>query len=116
MARKAEALQLTDEQVAQVVALKEQHKEEWQANREERKAAFENILTEEQLAILSAHRENREEGTRSKGTRPDLGLSEDQQAALTELHTTTQGSGAGGTRRLPRRVRSHPDPRTAGHP
>ena len=91
--RKAEALQLTDEQVAQVAALKEQHMEERQAGREERKAAFEAILTADQLAILNAHRESREEGAKSRGTRPDLGLSADQQAALTALREQHRGSG-----------------------
>ena len=50
-ARISEALQLSDEQVAQIGALKEDHKAQRQAAREEGKAAFEAILTEEQLAL-----------------------------------------------------------------
>ena len=88
-AKVAEALGLTDEQVTQLAALKEGKTGQREAAREERKAAFEAILTEDQLAILNAHRENREEGSHRKGERPDLGLSEEQlaeMAALREQH------------------------------
>lgn len=88
-ARIVEALELTDEQVAQVEALKEQKIEERQAAREERKAAFEAILSEAQLAALNEYRETREPGQHKRGERPDLGLTEEQ---LTELASLREQS------------------------
>jgi Spy/CpxP family protein refolding chaperone len=80
------ALELSEDQLAQLDALKAQHMEEKQALRDEHKQAFEAILTADQLATLEAFRASRtEEGHHRRGARPDLGLSEEQQAELTAL-------------------------------
>ena len=84
-ARIAAALEFTEDQVALIEALKVEHRAERKAARNEGRAAFEAILTAEQLEILSAHRESRESSDRRKCERPDLGLTDEQKTQLQEL-------------------------------
>ena len=84
-ARIAAALELTEEQLAQIEALKAEHKAEREAAREAGRTAFEKILTAEQLDLLSAYRESRKAGDRRKRGRPDLELTDEQKRQLQEL-------------------------------
>ena len=80
------ALELSEDQLAQLDVLKTQHQEQKQAMRDEHKQAFEALLDDGQQAILEEHRASRAaEGQDRRCKRPDLGLSEEQKEAAAVL-------------------------------